>query len=61
MIWRTSLRLTPHLFRSPDARLPGPLSPIRLPVSVWSWDASRLLVGEGSDDLRIVTRTEWAE
>lgn len=29
-------------------------------ASVWSWDATRLIVGEGLDDLRIVTRREWA-
>ena len=27
---------------------------------VWSWDAERLIVGSG-DDLRIVTRVEWAD
>lgn len=27
-------------------------------INVWSWDATRLLVGESADDLRIVPRTE---
>lgn len=28
-------------------------------VGVWSWDETRLLVGEGRDDLRIIDREEW--
>ena len=27
---------------------------------VWSWDADRVLIGTCADDLRIVTREEWA-
>lgn len=26
---------------------------------VWSWDADRLLVGTGRDDLAIISRAEW--
>lgn len=26
---------------------------------VWSWDAERLLIGTHSEDMEIVTRTEW--
>lgn len=26
---------------------------------VWSWDSTRLLVGDGSDDLEIVSRKYW--
>lgn len=29
-------------------------------VGVWSWDAADLLVGDGPDDLRIVSRAERA-
>lgn len=28
---------------------------------VWSWDRERLLIGESTDDLKIVTRAEHAE
>lgn len=33
----------------------------RSTTGVWSWDEKRLLVGEGINDLRIVSREEWKE
>ena len=29
-------------------------------MSVWSWDATHVLVGDGIDDMTIVTRDDWA-
>ncbi len=29
-------------------------------AEVWSWDADSLLVGTCADDLKIVTRADWA-
>ena len=29
--------------------------------AVWSWDAGRVLYGHSGDDLRIITRAEYAE
>ena len=29
-------------------------------VAVWSWDDENILVGEGIDDMVIITRAEWA-
>lgn len=34
---------------------------IEQPYCVWSWDAENIIIGESVDDLRIMSRTEYAE
>jgi hypothetical protein len=44
-----------------DLPLFGGEQPTHSIEAVWSWDATRLLIGEGWHDLRIVSRSDYAD